>query len=237
MNISNIKGILFDKDGTLLKFEETWTPINRKAAMVAANRNEELANKILVSSGYDPETKKVRVGSILGAGNSKEIAQAWKKSGARLTVPELIEMLDRMFTDAMLDAVPVDNLRSVIQALYRQGYKIGAASSDSEQSIRTFLDSMELSSFFSFVTGYNSGDGHKPEPGMFESFCKHQGLDASQVAMVGDNPQDMEMGRRAKAGLCVAVLSGNGMIEDLNPLADFIITDISELPALLGMST
>ena len=237
MKTQKIKGILFDKDGTLLKYEETWAPVNARAAFAAAGQNERLAKELLVSTGFDPVTNTVGVGSVLAAGNSEEIAQAWANSGACLNEPQLVELLDELFTNAMRSAVPADNIDRAVRALHRHGYKLGVASSDSAESVKMFLDCQELMSFFNFVSGYNSGYGHKPEPGMLHGFCSHQGLASSQVAMVGDNPQDMEMGRRAGAGLSVAVLSGNGKIEDLSPLADFIINDISELPKLLGVST
>ena len=71
---------------------------------------------------------------------------------------------------------------------------------------------------------------------MFNAFCQQHGLDPTQVAMVGDNPQDMEMAVRANAGLRVAVLSGNGKAQDLEPLADVTLNDISELPDLFGLN-
>ena len=51
--------------------------------------------------------------------------------------------------------------------------------------------------------------------------------------MVGDNLHDLEMGRRARAGLIVAVLSGTGAAEDLTPHADHVLDSIQDLEALL----
>ena len=34
-----IEGILFDKDGTLLDFDNTWTPVIQQAAMAIAGRD------------------------------------------------------------------------------------------------------------------------------------------------------------------------------------------------------
>ncbi|MCT4555517.1 MAG: HAD family hydrolase [Pelagimonas sp.] len=235
MDLSTIKAILFDKDGTLLKYEETWGPVNRKAALAAAGQDQDLANRLLAATGYDLETGTVQVGSTLGAGNSQEIARAWAQLGAVLSEQELVDMLDRYFSDAMQDAVPVQNIGGVTQAFHAQGYTLGVASSDSENAIHVFLASQGLSSFYDFVVGYNSGYGHKPDPGMLNAFCDQHSLDPAQVAMVGDNPQDMEMACRAKAGLRIAVLSGNGTAKDLEPLADFTLNDISELPVLFGL--
>lgn len=237
MDLSFIKGILFDKDGTLLKYEETWGPVNRRAALSAAGQDPVLANQFLAETGYDLETGTVQVGSILGAGNSQEIACAWQQLGADFSETELITMLDLYFSEAMLEATPVRNLSGVTKAFYAKRYTLGVASSDSEKAIEVFLASQGLTSFYNFVVGYNSGYGHKPEPGMLNAFCQQQGLSPSQVAMVGDNPQDMEMAHRANAGLRIAVLSGNGDAETLGPLADVTLNDISELPDLFGLNS
>jgi phosphoglycolate phosphatase len=51
--------------------------------------------------------------------------------------------------------------------------------------------------------------------------------------MVGDNPHDMETAHDAGAGLAIGVLSGNSAADHLAPLADHVIGNITELPALL----
>ena len=54
-----------------------------------------------------------------------------------------------------------------------------------------------------------------------------------EVAVVGDNLHDLEMGRAAQAGLVVGVLTGNGEAGDLSAKADFVLDSISDLESLL----
>lgn len=233
MDASKIKAVLFDKDGTLLKYDESWAPTNLKAARLAANGDEKTAARLLISTGLDPESGKVQAGSILGAGNTEEIAEAWSQNGALLSKTELIGILDFEFSQAMRDAVPVNSLVHTINHLQQRGYKLGVASSDSENAILVFLEKMGLVEHFCFVVGYDSGFGHKPDPGMFDAFCKSIKLPPDMVAMIGDNPQDMQMAKAGNAGISIGVLSGNGSHEDLNPLADVVIDDISHLSKIL----
>ena len=51
--------------------------------------------------------------------------------------------------------------------------------------------------------------------------------------VVGDNRHDIEMGRNAKVGLCVGVLTGTSTRNDLESIADIILDDISTLPDLI----
>ena len=54
-----------------------------------------------------------------------------------------------------------------------------------------------------------------------------------EVAVVGDNPHDLEMARSGGAGAAIGVLSGNSGADDLAPLADVVLPSIRELPAWL----
>jgi phosphoglycolate phosphatase len=54
-----------------------------------------------------------------------------------------------------------------------------------------------------------------------------------EVAVVGDNPHDLEMARSAGAALAIGVLSGNSTLEDFGSLPDAVLNSIAELPAYL----
>jgi phosphoglycolate phosphatase len=58
-------------------------------------------------------------------------------------------------------------------------------------------------------------------------------LAAAEVMVVGDNRHDLEMGRSARAGLVVGVLSGTGSRETLMSFADHVLESIIDLETLL----
>ena len=55
----------------------------------------------------------------------------------------------------------------------------------------------------------------------------------TEVAVVGDNLHDLEMGRRAEAGLLIGVLSGTSGQRELAPVADHLLASVADLEALL----
>ncbi|MHA7773832.1 HAD family hydrolase [Roseibium sp. M-1] len=234
MKRPDIRGVLFDKDGTLLHFEETWGRNNRTAALMAADGDSDLAQSLLVAAGVDPETGRTRSGSVLAAGNSSEIADLWAAIGSPLPRDQLVRELDVIFGTSMQSASAIEGTAMLLEHLKASGLKLGVASSDSETAIRVFLETTGLAHHFDFVTGYDTGHGHKPEPGMLDAFCRACGLPSGSVAVVGDNPQDMIMARRGQAGLAVGVLTGTGSEEELRMLADVVLADITLLAALLG---
>lgn len=230
---SDIAGILFDKDGTLLDYDESWAPVNRQLALMAADGDTVLADRLLSACGMDPESGYVVPDSLLAAGNSREIAEGLASAGSPFDAETLAERLDHIFASASDMSVPVTDLAVLFERLTGLGFRLGIASSDNERSIRNIVRRFGLESFVEFVAGYDSGHGVKPEPGMVLAFCRATGLEPYQVAVVGDNNHDLHMGRNAGAGLTVAVLTGTGSRLTLEPASDFCLNDITELERIL----
>ncbi|AYC99801.1 HAD family hydrolase [Neorhizobium sp. NCHU2750] len=228
-----IAGILFDKDGTLIRYDESWGPVNREAARIASAGNADLEPVLLRAGGMDPETGATKADSLLAAGNAAEIAEGFVAAGSPLDAGELAIELDALFVRAAEFSVPVADLASVFARLRARGLKLGIASSDNEKAIRRTAEHFGIIGDLDFIAGYDSGFGAKPQPGMMLAFCKAVGLDPSEVAMVGDNNHDMHMGRAAGAGLTLAVLTGTGTRDTLSALADHCLDDITLIEGLL----
>jgi phosphoglycolate phosphatase len=228
-----IAGILFDKDGTLLRYDESWGPVNREAARIAAAGDPDLEPHLLNAGGMDPISGHTRADSLLAAGNAAEIAAGFVAAGSPLDATDLTRQLDALFVRAAEWAVPVTDLSAFFGRLKQLGLKLGVASSDNEESIRQTAIRFGFMEHLDYIAGYDSGHGVKPGPGMVLGFCQATGLQPSQVAMVGDNNHDMHMGQAAGAALNVAVLTGTGSKASLAAAADLCLDDITALEALL----
>jgi len=230
------RGVLFDKDGTLLDFNRTWLPIYRLAVQEFAPGDPALAASLLSEQGYDPVSGRIAGGSLLAAGNNRQIAQFWAaRTGRGDELDELARRLNDLFVElGPLHATAVDGLAATVETLGRHGYRLGVATADSQRGIVSTLQAFGVLSRFDFLAGYDSGHGVKPEAGMVLAFCRQTGLTPEQVVVVGDNRHDIEMGRNANAGLCVGVLTGTSTRADLEPIADLVLENIGGLPAALG---
>lgn len=225
-----IQGILFDKDGTLFDFHETWRPIMRKAALFAAAGNERLAAEMLHAGGYDAASGRFLPDSVIAAGHAGELAELWLQHGASVPLPELKNGLDTLFRcEAETSSAPVPGLRTLLRDLSLSGLVLGIATNDSEAAAQAAARQFGLERYVSFVAGYDSGYGAKPGPGMALAFCDAAGLAPGAVAVVGDSAHDMAMARAAGAGLCIGVLTGAGTRETLAGYADMVLEDISGL--------
>ncbi len=230
---ANIKAVLFDKDGTLLDFDAAWAPAYETAARFASSERPELARTFLAQTGMDLDTRKSSAGSLLAAGNSEEIASAWISLGAAFDLEPLTVELDRIFIGRMHDAQALPGVPEAVDSLLAAGIRLGVASSDSEAAIRAFLAGSGLTEKFGFVTGYDTGFGPKPQPGMVYGFAEATGLQPSEIAVIGDNTHDLEMAHAAGAGLRIGVLTGTSGRQDLAPHADAVLESAADLSGYL----
>lgn len=229
------RGIVFDKDGTLLDFNKTWLPIYRYAAQEFADGDAQLATLLLENHGFDAAQDRFIGGSLLAAGNNHQIANAW---AIQIDQPDQVDQLSMRLHEIFRDqgakqATPVDQLAPTLKSLKQAGLKLGVATADSYEGIINTLQSFEVLEEFDFLAGYDSGHGVKPGGGMVLAFCDQLALAAESVVVVGDNRHDIEMGRNASAGLCVGVLTGTSTRADLETIADIVLDDIGALPDLL----
>jgi phosphoglycolate phosphatase len=228
-----VRGILFDKDGTLLDFTPTWLPAYKAGALHTADGDETRAHSMMLSTGLDEKTDDFVHGSLLASGTTDEIAAAWKEHGSPHPLDELIGQLDQIFADVTArSSNPFPGLSDLIEKLDNNNIIQGVATNDSEISARVFLKMAGIERYFPFVAGYDSGHEGKPATGMMDAFCADHDLAPGAVMVVGDNHCDLEMGRNAKAGYIVGVLSGNGTRDELEPYADVIIDGIGNLDEL-----
>ena len=229
-----IKGVLFDKDGTLLDYGATWMPANKAAALAAARGDAVLAERLLIAGGYDPARERIAANHVLAAGTAPEIAEAWQPHVAGWSHAELTVLLDRIFeSESATTAVAVADLAPLFLRLKGRGLKLGVATSDSRRGVDVTLAPFAVLDLLDFISGYDSGHGSKPDPEIVHGFCAATGLRAAEVAVVGDNLHDLHMGRSAGVGLVVGVLTGTGEHADLSAHADHVLESIVELEDLL----
>ena len=233
--IPDIRAVLFDKDGTLFDFFGTWAPAYETIAAELAEGDAALALRLLRAGGHDPAAGTITPRSGLSGGTNREIAAIWCPLLGRDDVTTLEAQLDLFFrAHAGGNAKPVTDLPALFRRLRGRGLKLGVATMDSHGAAEAALAAFGLTGLVDFFTGYDSGHGTKPGPGMVDGFCRAVGIPAAAVAVVGDTLHDMEMARAAGAGLAIGVLTGATPRAALAPHADRVLASIAELEALLG---
>ena len=231
---ASIKGVLFDKDGTLVDFQATWHAIGDAMALEAAGGDRGKADALMDMAGFDTASNRFRPDSVFAAGTNAEIVALWHPD---LTDGQRLAMIERFDLYCAVrgaeNAVPVPGVVKAIGRLHAAGIKLGVATNDSTAGAERTLLALGVAQMFAAAYGYDAVASPKPAPDSVAAFCDLTGLRSSEVAMVGDNRHDLEMGRAGGVGLNVGVLSGTGTVESLTPLADVVLGSAAELPGYL----
>jgi phosphoglycolate phosphatase len=226
-----IKGIIFDKDGTLFDFNATWGAWARVMLEAETGGDPVLFARLAEALGYNTATDRFDAGSIVIAATVGEVADVIQS-----VMPELERdaLLSRMNTAAaevsQVESVP---LRPFFRQLRGSGLKLGIATNDAEAPARRHLERADVVHLFDFIAGYDSGFGAKPEAGQLVGFCDRVALDPAHCLMVGDSTHDLHAGRAAGMRT-VAVLTGPAPHEELAPHADVVLDHIGQIPRWLA---
>jgi len=229
-----IVGVLFDKDGTLVDFDETWGPATHAIIHALAGGDLALMRAQAEALQFRLEDKRFAPDSPLIAGSSASYGALWGEALGRTDLAALKREIDALAeVEALKALTPIGEPAVALAALKAMGLRLGVATNDTESSARRQIEALGLDEAIEFVAGYDSGHGGKPDPGMVLAFARQLGVAPQQVAMVGDSRHDLEAARAAGA-VAVAVLSGPAGRAELEPLADCVVDDIAALPALFA---
>lgn len=225
-----IKGIIFDKDGTLFDFNATWGAWAKGLLMAEAGGDLQRLNALANALGYDLEAAQFLPGSVVIAEPAAVIADTMLPYLPQTDQTQILARMNAAASVApQIEAVP---LRSFFADLRARGLKLGVATNDAQAPTHAHLGRAEITDMFEFIAGSDSGYGGKPAPGQLLAFCDQTGLAPADCVMVGDSTHDLIAGRAAGMRT-VGVLTGPAPAAELAPLADVVLQTIGQIPAWL----
>jgi phosphoglycolate phosphatase len=230
-----LRGILFDKDGTLIDFEASWSRAYRELSLDLAKGDAIRAEAMMVAGGLDIASGRIKAGTVLAAGTTIDIARLWFPELAGDAFAMLVGDIDAVFhRNAVACSVAMPGLAETLDRLAEMGFVMGVATSDGTAATKAALAMLGVADRLPHVFGYDSVASPKPAPDMVHAFAAATGLAPDEIAVIGDNHHDLAMAKAAGAGIAIGVLSGTGEEPDLAPLADAILPDINALPGFLA---
>lgn len=229
--MQDIKGLIFDKDGTLFDFQATWGAWSRGFLTEESGGNPVLMSQLADVLGYDLALNGFRPDSIVIAATTETVADRILPHLPFEPKSTLMARMDRRAMTA--PQVEVTPLFPLMTALRRRGLTLGIATNDTEAPARAHLRQAGIEHLFDFIAGFDSGHGGKPAPGQLFAFARAVRLDPGQCAMVGDSLHDLHAARAAGM-VAVGVLTGMADEATLDQAADVVLASIADLPDWLG---
>lgn len=240
-----IKGILFDKDGTILKFQDLWLDAAKHVLrnFIIINhlpQTEEMC--LFLSDAIGVKKGIVKPDGPLGYMTYEQIgaviATALRTKNPKWNLSDELSgrQMSVLFETALmveeLSCTPTCDLKMLLGKLKKNEIYTGLATADNPYVTKQCLKRLEIEKEFDFIGCDDGVLCPKPAPDIFRAFCEKYELRAEEVAVIGDTANDMQFAK-ACGGIAVGTLSGLAEREDLDKLADHIIDTPADILSLL----
>ena len=186
--MNEIKGVIFDLDGTLLDTEKLyrrfWVEAARQLGYPMEDRHA-LMIRSMAAVYAEPLLK-------------REVCEAFDYHDVRALRRRIMEeYIDQNGVD------PKPDLIETLQALREKGLKIGLATATPEHRARKYLRMVNAEQHFDAVTCADMVKRGKPQPDIYLLACERTGVAPGEAIAVEDAPTGI---RAAHAAGCLAVM-------------------------------
>jgi phosphoglycolate phosphatase-like HAD superfamily hydrolase len=233
VDLTGIGVVIFDKDGTLIDFHAMWGGWARDlGARLDAAIRRPVSLDVFAAIGFDPASGRVAPHSELAtgtmAGIEETVARVLRRYCPSIAAARRATEAAWSVPDPVALAVPLGDLPRIVDTLRDGGRRIAVVTTDDRGPTDATLRALGIRSAVGAMVCADDGFPLKPEPDPVFAVCQAFGAEPGQVAVIGDTPADLAMGRAAGAGRVVGVRSGLGDDTDL-AAADVVIDSIDEL--------
>ena len=228
--LSSIRGLLFDKDGTLFDFEKTWNSWTSRILTEVSKQSDVSISALADAIDFDLKTGKLLPQSIVIAGTHRQVTAALHTKLSNWDFEHLESyLLDYVIKTRQYEVVP---LQKYFRKLKSEGLLLGVMTNDAERGAQAHLAAAGIFDLLDFVAGSDTGFGCKPAPEPLLAFAKITGLKPHEIAMVGDSLHDLQAAQAAGM-MRVAVLTGVATEDELKKHADLVLPSIANLLDLI----
>ena len=207
----NLKGLIFDIDGTLVDSNDIHTECWLEAF-------EHFGKSIPydVMRGQMGKGGDILVPDMLNAREMREFGEKLKKYRPELFKKKYMERVK-----------PFPRIRELFEELSERGIKLALASSSNKDEVSYYTRLLGVGDLLEGSTSKHDAEMSKPSPEIFEAALERIGTDPALTMTVGDTPYDILASHRCALPIA-AVLCG-GFERKLLAKAEFLFDSVEDL--------
>lgn len=235
-----LKAIIYDKDGTLIKFDPFWVPVTKAAIrelFKAAITDPEMLDKSVADAettvGIHGEVADPQ--GIISKGTYADVAEVFNELFSRRGISAVITRRDveaaieHNLDSGMIEAA-CKNLREVLENARRRA-ALYLVTTDNRAITAKCLDALGIADLFDGVYCDDGATPAKPDPAVANEIMKKLGAKPSDVYMIGDTMTDARFAKNSNINF-VSV----GGDERARAAAEYAATDVKDATThILGL--
>lgn len=228
-----IKGLIFDKDDTLIDLGTYWylpTIKTIEAILTKYNlmTNQDIRNDLEYLGGFN--SGKLIEGSVVVCGTNFETMVLFKDYLASKQIivnDDFCNWGTKLLEENCLlygQVKPKTEIGTLFEELKQNNIRLGLITSDNHKSATNCLKKLEIEDYFEIILAADDSPYHKPDKELVDYFLSKTNLKKEEVLIVGDSSSDMLLAKNAGIkGVCL----------NRNVRADYYIDELKEIKKLL----
>ncbi len=240
-----IRGILFDKDGTLIEFHSTQHSIY--AALLACLKDDyqvpdPLMQQLREALGHLPD--RLTPESLIQFSTNQQIAQAlfdtcqsyadeggWRRP---FDTNDLLELIEQFSLGEDVPYVALPHVPETLRYLREKDYRLGIATVDTLAATVAGLKKTGILEYFDYL-GTGEDSRPKPDTSLADGFCSQCGILPNELLIVGDGKNDMLFARNVGAHFIGIDTAGEGTSSVFREAGQRSVADIREIIDVLDL--
>ncbi|MFQ6125179.1 MAG: HAD family hydrolase [Candidatus Heimdallarchaeota archaeon] len=202
--VDELKAVIFDLDGTLVKTSlDFW---GMKEAVIEYLVNLGLNNSSLNTTQTTNELIQKGIAFLKTKGASK--------TEIRGILTEISEIMNQFELDGVEHTVVIRDAQNVLNRLKHQGFKIGVLTRSCEAYAIKALELCKIREFVEVIGVRTDPRKAKPNPEAALQVCASLGVEPHEAILIGDHPMDLKCAKDAGMDF-IGILGGASSEETL----------------------
>lgn len=238
--IDSIKGILFDKDGTLIDSHIYWGRIIERRAM-SIIRHYSLSNALFadlcLTMGYSIEIRRLRPEGPIALVSREEVIDilhefllARQISSSKAVLSDIFVREHEAFMEELLNYIKVlPGIREFLLRLRRYSIKTAVVTTDTIINTHEILRYLEMDNLFDVVIGKESTIEPKITGIPAREALRLLNLKPEEVVCIGDAPMDIIMAQKSNLKCGIGIATGQIGYEVLKEYSPFVANSMQNI--------